>query len=90
MVGSKLGESSANFDIVLGTTVNELEPGTPRGPKSTRAASDGEEDHESKISRDRAASPKCSTSPRNAVGPYELQAAIGGCSGSAEALKGFS
>jgi protocatechuate 3,4-dioxygenase beta subunit len=29
--GSKLGELSANFDIVLGSTVNELEPGAPRG-----------------------------------------------------------
>ena len=31
MPGSKLGELSANFDIVLGSTVNELEPGAPRG-----------------------------------------------------------
>lgn len=29
--GSKLGELSANFDIVLGSTINELEPGAPRG-----------------------------------------------------------
>jgi protocatechuate 3,4-dioxygenase beta subunit len=29
--GSKLGELSANFDVVLGSTVNELEPGPPRG-----------------------------------------------------------
>jgi protocatechuate 3,4-dioxygenase beta subunit len=31
LAASKLGELTANFDIVLGTTVNELEPGTPRG-----------------------------------------------------------
>jgi protocatechuate 3,4-dioxygenase beta subunit len=29
--GSKLGELSATFDVVLGRTVNELEPGPPRG-----------------------------------------------------------
>jgi protocatechuate 3,4-dioxygenase beta subunit len=29
--GSKLGELNANFDVVLGKTVNELEPGAPRG-----------------------------------------------------------
>jgi protocatechuate 3,4-dioxygenase beta subunit len=29
--GSKLGELSANFDVILGATANELEPGTPRG-----------------------------------------------------------
>jgi protocatechuate 3,4-dioxygenase beta subunit len=29
--GSKLGELSANFDVILGSTVNELEPGVLRG-----------------------------------------------------------
>ena len=29
--GSKLGELSANFNVVLGVTLNELEPGPPRG-----------------------------------------------------------
>ena len=29
--GSKLGELSANFDVVLGATANELEMGPPRG-----------------------------------------------------------
>jgi protocatechuate 3,4-dioxygenase beta subunit len=29
--GSKLGELSANFDVVLGATASELEPGKPRG-----------------------------------------------------------
>jgi protocatechuate 3,4-dioxygenase, beta subunit len=31
MPGSKLGELTANFEIVLGATVNELELGPPRG-----------------------------------------------------------
>jgi hypothetical protein len=31
VAGSKLGELSANFDVILGATVNELEPGAPRG-----------------------------------------------------------
>ena len=36
--GSKLGELSANFDIVLGATANELEPGPLRGvPPSNRS-----------------------------------------------------
>jgi protocatechuate 3,4-dioxygenase beta subunit len=29
--GSKLGELSANFDVILGQTINELAPGPPRG-----------------------------------------------------------